>query len=117
VKSFVDEISRTEAVSRRDYDGIEARLSGFMRSWHSEWVGFRAKNNAFPKEELLAKREALKKHLDDFIQAAGADLAPRLRDELWTAIEQYERLKERAGCWTFSTCYCARAIWCEITRR
>ncbi|HEV8485055.1 MAG TPA: UvrD-helicase domain-containing protein [Blastocatellia bacterium] len=101
LKSFVDEISRTEAVSRRDYDGIEARLTGFVRMWHSEWVGFKAKNSAFPKEDLLEKRKALKEHLDDFIQAAGADLAPRLRDELWTAIEQYERLKERAGCLDF----------------
>ena len=101
LKSFVDEISRTEAVSRRDYDGIEARLTGFMRLWHSEWTGFKSRNSAFPKEDLLAKREALKEHVDDFIQAAGADLAPRLRDELWKAIEQYERLKERAGCLDF----------------
>jgi len=27
----------------------------------------------------------------------GAELAPRLRDELWPVIEEFERLKERAG--------------------
>ena len=101
IKVFVDEISRTESVSERDYDGIEARLSAFVRAWHSHWVGYRAKSSAFPKEELAARREALKRDLDDFIQAAGADLAPRLRDELWAVIEQYEHLKERAGCLDF----------------
>ena len=28
---------------------------------------------------------------------AGADLAPRLREELWPVVEEFEQLKERAG--------------------
>jgi ATP-dependent exoDNAse (exonuclease V) beta subunit len=37
-----------------------------------------------------------------FVDAAGADLAPRLRDELWPVIERYQRLKESAGRLDFS---------------
>src|SRR6185295_16758040 len=40
-------------------------------------------------------------HLDAFLAATGADLAPRLRDDLWPIIAEYERLKERAGCLDF----------------
>src|SRR5206468_189645 len=35
------------------------------------------------------------------VAAAGADLAPRLREELWPVVERYERLKTRAGCLDF----------------
>ncbi|HWC77016.1 MAG TPA: UvrD-helicase domain-containing protein, partial [Blastocatellia bacterium] len=101
LKRFVDETLRTEAITGRDYDGIEARLAPFMRRWHSDWRGFRRKGSAFPKEELTARRDALKQNLDDFIQAAGADLAPLLRDEMWVMLEQYQHLKERAGCLDF----------------
>ena len=96
VKRFVDETLRTEVITGRDYDGIEARLAPFMRTWHSEWVGYRRKGSTFPKEELTARREALKQNLDDFIQAAGADFAPLLRDEMWAMLEQY-RASERSS--------------------
>src|SRR4029453_11382562 len=39
--------------------------------------------------------------LDYFLRRAGADLAPRLRDELWPVVEGYEALKKRAGCLDF----------------
>jgi ATP-dependent exoDNAse (exonuclease V) beta subunit len=101
LKGFVDDVTRTETLGERDYDGIEAQLTGFARSWHSEWVGYRSKNDTIPKDELIQRRNALKQNLDDFNDVAGADLAPKLRDELCGVIEQYERLKERAGCLDF----------------
>jgi len=98
---FVREITRTEHEGSRDYDGIEARLSDFLRTWRSEWVGFRSRIEGFPKQELLERRNALKAMLVDFVEQSGADIAPRLRDDLWEVIADYERLKERAGCVDF----------------
>jgi ATP-dependent exoDNAse (exonuclease V) beta subunit len=97
VHRFVREITRAEGPNGRDYDGIEARLSDFSRRWHSQWVGYRSRIEGFPKDELLERRDRLVNSLSEFIAASGADLAPRLRDELWSVIEEYERLKERAG--------------------
>src|SRR5262249_32679310 len=51
--------------------------------------------------ELLERRAELRAALDDFLRRAGADLAPRLRDELWPVVEGYEALKRRAGCLDF----------------
>src|SRR5262249_6699092 len=98
---FVREITRTEREGARDYDGIEARLGEFCRRWHSDWVGYRSRVEGFPKDELIDRRNSLKVALQDFVNRSGADLAPKLRDELWEVIVDYERLKERAGCVDF----------------
>ncbi|PYS72587.1 MAG: ATP-dependent deoxyribonuclease subunit A, partial [Acidobacteria bacterium] len=47
--------------------------------------------------ELRTRRDALKLHVQAFVSNAGAQLAPRLREELWPVIEDFEQLKERAG--------------------
>ena len=102
---FVDEVERRETVRGRDHDDLESMLIYFAkpRKWHSEWTGFkRASSEDFPKERLLERRAALRARLDEFIAKAGADLAPRLRDELWPVIERYEHLKTRAGCLDFT---------------
>ena len=102
---FVDEVARREAVRGRDHDDLESMLFFFAkpRKWHSEWTGFRrASSEDFPKEQLIERRGALRKRLDEFVANAGADLAPRLRDELWPVIERYEHLKTRAGCLDFT---------------
>lgn len=97
VKHYVAELTRTEEVTGRDYDGIEARLFGFLPGWKSKnYVAYFARDD-FPKKEVVAQRDALKERVNGFIQRAGADLAPRLREELWPVVEGYEQLKERAG--------------------
>jgi ATP-dependent exoDNAse (exonuclease V) beta subunit len=101
LKQFVAEATRTENLAPRDYDGLEARLLAFSRVWHSAWVGYRRGGSAIPKDELIPRRDALKQRLDRFLEMAGADLAPRLRDELWDVLEEYVRLKSRAGCLDF----------------
>ena len=99
---FVNEVTRTETVTdERDYDGIEARLTVFNRRWHSEWVGYKRKDDTMPKAELIERRNLLKQRMESFLTAAGADLAPMLRDDLWEVIEEYHRLKEQAGCLDF----------------
>ena len=87
----------------RDHDGLEAGLRELARNrkpW--TWRGFRrAKSAAFPKEQLLAQRDALRDRLDAFVTASGANLAPLLRDALWEVVTAYEELKERSGCLDF----------------
>lgn len=101
IRVFVEDIKRVEDLAPRDYDGLEALLIEMNRGKHWKWVGYASSKLSYPKDELLARRNALKESLQSFIDEAGADLAPRLRDELWSVIEEYERLKERAGCLDF----------------
>jgi len=98
LKRFVAEITRVESLGEpRDYDGIEARLFGLLPGWKSKnYVAYYARDD-FPKDKLLVRRDELKAQIDQFVNKAGADLAPRLRAELWPIVEEFERLKERAG--------------------
>src|SRR5262249_36398109 len=98
---FVDEIRRREAIRGRDHDRIEAELIELGRGKHWKWTGFRRVPDGFPKNDLLERRAVLRVALDDFLRRAGADLAPKLRDELWPVVREYDRLKERAGCLDF----------------
>jgi len=98
LKRYVAEITRLESLGNpRDYDGIEARLFGFLPTWKSKnYKAYFARDN-FPREEMLRRRDELKVRVQKFVDNAGADLAPRLREELWPVVEEFERLKERAG--------------------
>ncbi|MBF6568620.1 MAG: UvrD-helicase domain-containing protein [Candidatus Binataceae bacterium] len=91
---------RLEAVAPRDYDALEAILVGLLggrnlRCW--DWKGWGAEFGAIPREEAIARRNAIHEHLLRFREQAGASLAPLLRDELWPVIEAYEQLKRNAG--------------------
>ena len=99
--AFARDVQRREAQQPRDHDGLEAALRELdrLRSWR--WRGFRRAAAGFPKEELLARRDALKARLEAFVESSGASLAPLLRDELWEVVTAYEELKERAGCLDF----------------
>jgi ATP-dependent exoDNAse (exonuclease V) beta subunit len=103
IAAFVESARRRERVrGRRDPDGLEAELGEWLRERHWRWTGFaRRTREGFDKPALLARRDALRARIAQFRIAAGADLAPRLRDELWEVVEAYERLKERAGCLDF----------------
>ncbi|MEK6321440.1 MAG: UvrD-helicase domain-containing protein [Acidobacteriota bacterium] len=101
IKVFVEDIKRVEEVAERDYDGLEAALTEMNRGKHWKWVGYASSKFSYPRDELIPRRNALKESLQSFVDEAGADLAPRLREELSSVIEEYERLKERAGCVDF----------------
>lgn len=101
LQHFVADITRVEEDLGRDYDGIEGRLFDFLRSWKSKNYVAYYKHDDFPADELKRRRDALKEMVADFVQRAGADLAPRLRDDLQPVIEEYNRLKDRAGCLDF----------------
>jgi ATP-dependent exoDNAse (exonuclease V) beta subunit len=101
IHRFMDDVQRREAAAPRDYDGLEAELTTFSRAKHWRWRGWRPRQGETAKVALIERRNALKERLDGFVADAGADLAPRLRDELWPVVEGYERLKRRAGCLDF----------------
>ncbi|MCA1575652.1 MAG: UvrD-helicase domain-containing protein, partial [Acidobacteria bacterium] len=99
LKRFVGEITRLESLGNaRDYDGIEARLFGLLGGWGraKDWKAYYARDS-FPADELRNRRDELKVRVQKFVDSAGADLAPRLREELWPVVEEFEQLKERAG--------------------
>jgi ATP-dependent helicase/nuclease subunit A len=101
LKHIVGDMTRAEEDTGRDYDGIEARLFDFLSSWKSKnYVAYFARDE-FPEKDLKARRDALKLKVQEFVERAGADLAPRLRDDLTAVLDEYTRMKERAGCLDF----------------
>lgn len=99
LKRFVAEITRLESLGNpRDYDGIEARLFGLPGNWGraKDWKAYYARDS-FPADEVRNRRDEFKVRVQKFVDNAGADLAPRLREELWPVVEEFEQLKERAG--------------------
>ena len=73
-------------------------MFGLLGGWGraKDWKAYYGKDN-FPADDLRNRRDALKIRVQQFVDKAGADLAPRLREELWQVVEGFEQLKERAG--------------------
>lgn len=95
----IDEATRLEGVRGRDYDALEAALLALLRGYDGRWRwrGFGEEFGGQPRAEVIARRDALRKRLEGFRDAAGANLAPLLREELWPMIGFYEEAKKRAG--------------------
>jgi ATP-dependent helicase/nuclease subunit A len=103
IAKIVEDLDRTERSRARDYDGIEAWISELVRADHWKRQGWRRSDDPkFPRDELRQRRDDLKARLEQFLVDSGADIAPRLRDELWPVVEAYGAAKERAGCLDFS---------------
>ncbi|MHB8474748.1 MAG: UvrD-helicase domain-containing protein [Steroidobacteraceae bacterium] len=105
IAKAVEEIERAERVRARDYEGLESQVSQLLRPRpnHWGWKGFKYSDDPeFPQAELRERRDALHARLKRFEEDAGADLAPRLRDELWPVVEAYEAAKHQTGCLDFS---------------
>ncbi len=96
---FLDENRLREAVRGRDHDALESELRELARTrgngWHWRGRGHYGPDHSRP--ELVEQRDAVKKQLDDLLEAADADLAPCLREELRPIVDGYESLKQRAG--------------------
>ena len=95
----IDEATRLETVRGRDYDALEAALLALLRGYDGRWrwKGWGENFGALPRAEVMARRDALHARLTRFRDAAGANLAPLLRDELWPIVGYYEEAKKRAG--------------------
>jgi len=95
----IDEATRLETVRGRDYDALEAALLALLRGYDGRWrwKGWGENFGPLPRTEVMARRGALQARLVRFRDAAGANLAPLLRDELWPIVGYYEAVKKRAG--------------------
>ena len=95
----IDEATRLESVRGRDYDKLEASLLALLRggSGRWRWRGWGEDYGPRPRVDVIARRDALHVRLERFREAAGTNLAPLLRGELWPIIGYYEDAKRRAG--------------------
>ncbi len=100
IDRFLADVARREQLAGRDHDGLEAELRDLARERHWRWTGSRYDRDP-DRAARRARRAAAKQQLDDFVRRSGADLAPLLRDDLWPLVDDYERLKARAGCLDF----------------
>lgn len=99
IARFGADLRHREAVRARDYDGLEAELRGVAR-WRSwKWTGGRGRGYGpgLERAEVLARRDASKQSLDEFLERSEADLAPLLQAELQPVATAYEEAKRRAG--------------------
>ena len=98
------EIALHQSFGHRDLDGWEARLvdlsrdRNFSKARHGRGPTYKA---GVPRAQVVAAREQLQAHLDQFRMDADADLAALLQQELFSAVTKYETLKARAGALDF----------------
>lgn len=97
-RDLVTWIERGETAGSRDYDSLESfliQLYTDLKKTPQKGAGFFA--DGVPREQVVAAREHLVERLENFKNAAEADLAAALRDEMWELAAQYDALKRRAG--------------------
>jgi ATP-dependent exoDNAse (exonuclease V) beta subunit len=95
---WLAELDRREAVRARDHDGLEAELAAVER-W-KEWRNTGKGQNfgdGLSRADVILQRDAAKSELGKFRDAAEADLAACLREELRPLVAGYEQLKAKAG--------------------
>ncbi|MBX7097411.1 MAG: UvrD-helicase domain-containing protein [Myxococcaceae bacterium] len=97
VQRFTDDVVHREAVAARDHDGLEAALGELRRDWGWKENGYGKKYGSRDKAEVVAERDAVRDELDAFLEAANADLAACLHDDLWPLVQRYEDEKAGAG--------------------
>ena len=91
-------IEQAEAVGKRDYDGLEARLLKLgreLRKWGKKGRG--EYGGGVVREELAAQRDELALWIEEFRVRADADLAALLREEMQGLLEEYAERKRRLG--------------------
>ncbi|HUR33759.1 MAG TPA: UvrD-helicase domain-containing protein [Vicinamibacterales bacterium] len=104
VRELGRDIETAERFDAADPDGWEARLIDLAgnRDFRRARKGRdRMFSQAATRDEVWAAFDTLGAELDGFQQAADADLAALLHDELREVVDRYERLKERTGALDF----------------
>jgi len=100
VLALSDHVRRTETVRARDLDELEALLVSMA---DDRWLRKprRGAGNLFAgkvtRAEVLRVFGEVCVALDEFRAAADADLAPRIQQELFDSIREYEALKAQLG--------------------
>jgi len=95
---WLAELDRRELVRPRDHDGLEAEVATVLR-WKEWKLTGRGQNfgEGLLRADVVAQRDAARARLAAFHDAANADLAACLRDELRPLVAGYEQLKAKAG--------------------
>lgn len=98
ISRWIAELGRRELVRGRDHDGLEAELARIAKWWQWKYPG-RTKmyGPGLLRADVVARRDAVRADLDNLLEAAGADLAACLHEELRPLVREYERLKARTG--------------------
>ncbi|MCW5809289.1 MAG: UvrD-helicase domain-containing protein, partial [Deltaproteobacteria bacterium] len=126
IVAWLDELRRREAVRGRDHDGLEVELRAVLRWQEWRYDGRTASyGSGITRRETIERRDAARARLEAFVQAADADLAPLLFDELFVLVGENEAAKQRAGRLDFlDLLVCARdllrrddAVRAEMQRR
>lgn len=94
---FTYEIDHRESVRERDYDGLEEELRVLHKTAHWRWKGGRASAPGMSKDQILARRDELKRDLEMFLERADADLAACLQHDLRSVVREYQTLRDRSG--------------------
>jgi ATP-dependent exoDNAse (exonuclease V) beta subunit len=104
IARFVGDLDRRERASPRDYDGIEADLAELVAPW-VKWWGWNGGGDLFApgisRQEVIARRDALRARIETLVDEANRDLAACLRSELEPILVRYEALKQRYGALDF----------------
>ncbi|MEW5739528.1 MAG: UvrD-helicase domain-containing protein [Myxococcota bacterium] len=102
VRRFSDDLAHREAVSPRDYDGLEAQLrelAGNQRRW--TWKPYGVRFQGVTNDTVAAERAELYERLQGFVRKADAHLAACLHAELLPVVAAYEAEKARVGALDF----------------
>ena len=99
VAEFAARAGRREAINARDDDVLESDAIGLLRDTRLRYLkkgsGFLSKT--IKRDELYDRWGRLALEIGRFRDAADADLAAQLRDDLWELVELYQEAKHRVG--------------------
>ncbi|MGH9675400.1 MAG: UvrD-helicase domain-containing protein [Bryobacteraceae bacterium] len=102
VEEFATWIARAEADGKRDYDTVEAHLLKVQRDLRRNLKkGKGSFSGEVTREQVLEERDYVLHMLKVFQLQSDADLAPQLRAEMWSLVEEYTRVKREAGALDF----------------
>jgi len=91
-------IERAESARPRDYDSLESlliKLITDLKKHPQKGSGVFA--DGVPREQVVQARQHLIQQLEAFRDAADADLAATLRNEMWELVEDYQNRKLHSG--------------------
>jgi ATP-dependent helicase/nuclease subunit A len=105
VRRLSRQIALEQSFGQRDGDGWESRLVDLVRdrgfSRTRKGSGYKYSKD-ISRSAVLEARDALYADLQQFKRTTEADLAARLQEELASATERYQRLKETTGSLDFA---------------
>ncbi|HVE84332.1 MAG TPA: UvrD-helicase domain-containing protein, partial [Myxococcales bacterium] len=98
VQRFIEDLDHRERVAARDHDGLEAALRDLSRGRFWRWNGYGEDyGDGLSRARVLQLRDDARAMLDRLVERCDADVASRLREELWPVVQRYEAQKSAAG--------------------